>query len=379
MAQMPLLDQVLRVRHIVLAAVAAIMLTASVHQLTGQTDWRFFSWGSDLLIGMHHPFPTPHGALLPTEPGGLHLYGNYAFLQIGPPALLLAALLQVGPGDGLLAAGVTIQALGLVFVYAVDRAFPDRERPARLRLFVGGTLVTVAWGVLTHFRHLDDALTLAALAAGVLALTRRHPAVAGALMGLAAASKPWGIPLLALVLVPTSWRSRFAAACAAVLTAGAFWAPFVVADHDTLRLGEVVLQVASDSPLRALGVSHLGSGQSLRLLQLGVGLALACAVVLRGRWPLAPLAAFSLRLMIEPSTYPYYPAAVVAAAFLADAGLRPSRPPVLTALASAGWVVTDSVHGSGGALARLVLYGGLLLGVAALLTHPTTRSGPATA
>jgi hypothetical protein len=312
------------------------------------------------MFGQHHPFVRLSYSVLPTLPGGLHLYGNYPFLQIGPPPLLVAKAIQVGPREGIYVAGVLVQLLGLGYIYFLDRAFGAwRTRIGRAAVLVGGAVVTAAWGSVTHYRHLD-ALTLCSIAAAAWAMTRARPVTAGLLLGLAAASKPWGVPALALALTFPTWRTRTVSLAAAAATVLTFWGPFIVADRETLKLGEVTLQLSPASALSALGVHHLASGQPIRLLQFGAGLVLASVVVLRGAWPLAPLVAFTARLLIEPSAYPYYIAAVVAAAFLADLGAVRGRLPLLTIIAALGWIMALAAHGTVAAWTRLVLYVSLL-------------------
>lgn len=377
MVAMPLLDGVLRLRYVFLVAIALLMYVGGARHLTGDNDWQFFTWGSDLLFGAHYRFVRTTGSFDGSAAGGLHLYGNYAFLQIGPPSLLLAKVLQVGPREGLYVAGAVTQALGLGTVYCIDRAFGRTGRRSALAILIGGTLLMVVWGSLTHFTHLDDALTLAALSAGVWALRCGRWPLAGALLGLSAASKPWGVVVLALVLVPTTWRARAITASAAAVIVLAFWGPFVVADRRTLELGEVTLLVSPSSALAALGISHISDPSSLRLLQFGLGLAVATAVVLSRRWALAPLAGFSLRLFIEPSAYQYYATGVVTAALLADVAVVRARVPVLTCLATAGWLAVEvSTTAEAASWLRFSTYGALLIATA-LLMRFASPSGPA--
>ena len=55
----------------------------------------------------------------------------------------------------------------------------------------------------------------------------------------------------------------------------------------------------------------------------------------------APLAAFSLRLLVEPSAYMYYAGPLVLAALLTDLAVLRWRLPVLTAFATAGWLAVQ--------------------------------------
>ena len=362
MEQMPLLDGLLRRRYLVLVAIAGLMYIGGSRHLTGDNDWQFFSWGSDVLFGKHYPFVRASGRVDGTATGGLHLYANYAFLQIGPPSLLLAKLLHFGPRDGLLVAGAATQALGLSTVYFTDRAFTGTGRRGQLNVLIGGSLLTVVWGSLTHFTHLDDALTLASLAAACWALRRGRWLVAGGLLGLSASSKPWGVVVLALVLAAPTWRTRTVSAAAAAATVLAFWGPFVLADRRTLSLGQVSLYRSSSSALAALGVTNLPAPQTLRLTQFGVGLACAIVLVLSKRWALAPLAGFAVRLLVEPSAYQYYATGVVAAALIVDVGVIRARLPIMTSIATAGWLAVEvSSTSFAASWTRLLTYAGLLL------------------
>lgn len=356
--QPTLLDRVVAGRGRVIIVLSIGIALAAGRHLTVDNDWQFFSWGGKLLFGEPGPFVRASYRVDPLLPGGLHLYANYPFVQIGPPALVLGWLLQHTPGDGIVAAGIVIQLLGLLYVFMVDRAFVQRTpgHDRRLAALLGGSMVTIVWGMLTRYRHLDDALTLAGLAvASWLILHERWLAV-GCVLGLAAATKPWGLPLLALALVAPGWRQRGMSAAGAICTAALLWAPFVLADRHTLEIGQITLQLSPASAVAALGVDALTHDQAIRLLQFGLGLLVAAVVVANGKWPLAPLAAFSIRLLLEPSAYSYYAAAIVAAAFLADIGSFRARLPLLTIIATGAWMVTESASPETAAQMRLLEY-----------------------
>jgi hypothetical protein len=355
-----LLERAARYRFLLFFALAVLLTFASSRELTGDTDWQFFSWGSDLLFGHHESFVRSSEQFPADLPGGLHIYANYPFLQIGPPPLLIARVLQIGPNSGLFLAGAVTQALGLLFVLSIDRAVSSPSSPAgRASALVAGAAVTAAWGSLTHFRHLDDAMTLCATALAVWALTRGKYGWGGALLGVAAASKPWGVVVVALALAAPTRRTRAVAAAAAALVIALFWGPFMLADVRTRHLADVSLYISSDSALYALGVRQINNGHNLRLIQLFIGLALAALLVLLRAWPLAPLAAFSWRLLLEPSAYAYYTTAVVAAALLADYGLVRTRVPFLTSIAMIGWIVTTSTPDGAAGVIRAIEYAGL--------------------
>jgi hypothetical protein len=370
----PLLDALVRRRYLVLGALAALVYATSVVRLSGLSDWQFFVFGGDLLLGHHHTLVLEGEQIPASFPGGVHLYANYRFLQIGPPPLLLAVVID-RLGGATLAAAV-IQALGLVAIFAVERAFPRAaDTYSKILALVGGAQVTVAWASITQVHHLDDAIALAAVAAAFYALRHDRYVWAGLLIGLASASKPWAVVALALALIPTSRRAQLAVLASALAVCAAFWLPFIAGDAGTLQLGHVRLVEQPDSALAALHTNLVHSSQDLRLLQLGLGLALALLLTARRRPELAILAAFAARLVLEPSTYRYYGAALMVAAFIADAG-RPHgrRLPILTLTAVAIWLLGDLVSpDQTAAQLRLVVYAGLAvycLGVPARSSVP---------
>lgn len=322
---------------------ATFIYWASSSTLPRYNDWQFFTWGSDVLFGEHYAFIRATDYIEGSAPGGLHLYANYPFLQIGPPAILLAKLLQFGPREGLYMGGAVVQSLGLLAVYCLDRALDDETRRHRVKVLVGGAVVTTLWIALTHVTHLDDALTLAGMAGAVWAIKSGRMVLAGSLLGVAAASKPWGIVLLALVLVAPQWPARVKAAAAACLVICAFWAPFIIADPATLNVGTVTLVTLPGSVLSALvGTQLVAHPTFLRAAQFIVGLSLAAVIIAFTRWwPLAPLAALSVRLLLEPGPYQYYATGVVLAALLADLSMRSLRLPWMTLLVTGSWLTVE--------------------------------------
>jgi hypothetical protein len=376
MSEMPLLDGLLRFRYVLLGALTLVLFLASAATLSTDNDWQFFTFGADTLFGAHEPFVRT-GQRIPFQgPGGLHVYASYPFLQIGPPGLLLAKVLQWGPKNGLYVAGAVVQTLGLLALRFVDRATDDGSRRHRVMVLLGGAMVMVGWTVLAHVTHLDDALTLVASAAAAWALSRGRFATAGCLLGLAAASKPWGVVLLALVLVPPTWRLRATTAGSAVLVAAAFWGPFLVWDRGTVDVGKVRLPVSPSSALAVFTSGELGHPSLLRLTQFAAALLVAAALVLvTGRWQAAMLAALAVRLLLEPGAYQYYVTGPLLAALLADLALARTVVPALTGLAFAGFV---SIEASGSpavaSWVRLIDYALLL--TAAMVT---SRARPGSA
>lgn len=370
-----LLDALLRYRYYLLALLALALLLASAAGTPDTTDWSFFVWGSDTLFGSHRDFVRGNEVIAATGMSGLHLYAEYPFLQIGPPALLIAPLLEIGPREGVFAVGAVVQGLGLLVILLLGREAADTRR-SRMSVLVGGALLLLVWTGLSHTRHLDDAIALTAVAGAAVTMPRRKPVLCGLLLGLAAASKPWAVGAAPLLLALPTWRWRAAAAIAAIGCVGVFWLPFVVADAGTLQLGDVSVPFALDSAPAALGGRGLEDPQQLRLLQFLGGMGVATLVVLLGRWQLAVVAAFALRLLVEPFPYQYYMASLALAALVADL-LLPNRFPLLTAGVVAGWITVSLVPASTGANIRLVTFGGLLLGALAVAVVSHLRGSDA--
>lgn len=358
---------VLRWRYALLTMLSAAVAVAAY---TPTSDWQFFTWGSDLLFGSHPRFTTNLGYFDSPDPGGLHLYAHYPIVQIGPAALLFAAGLRLSGGDGSYAAAAAIGALGLVAMLAIDRTFVLGPT-GRVTLLVGGAACLGAWTGLVNFAHLDDALALCAFALSCRAIRRDNAWVAGALLGLAAAAKPWAIVLLPLSLAFTDGRSRARCAAAALGTTAVAWGPFVLADAATLHLGRLALETHAASAAAAMGLQWSAHPEALRLLQFLGGLLLAWLCVACDAWPAAAVTAFSFRLLIEPMTYPYYGAGVVLAALIADLGTRQGRWPLFTTLASLLWAVEQHLNDQAAGSVRAATYTSLV--VLGLWTAVTAR------
>ena len=351
-----------------LALLAALAALVGLASFSASSDWGFFSWGSRLLFGQHERFIWEDGSS-----GGLHLYAHHPILQVGPPSLLLARLLVITPGDGAYAAAALIMLLGYVAVICLDRTFMGVNEGQRLRLLIGGAAVIGVWGSIEHFGHLDDALALACVAAACLAVRRQSAVVAGLLLGLAAASKPWAVVLLPMVLALAGRRRRATAMLASLAVVGLCWLPFVLADTRTFYVGNESIEFHQASPLAALGFQASHHPAVIRLVQFALGAAACAAAVLRGRWYVAPLAAFAVRLAIDPLAYPYYVVGPLLGAALLD--LAAWRRPLLVAtpVVLVGWIAAQSLPLPWNARADLA---SLLAGVA-ICGYVAVRGGPA--
>jgi hypothetical protein len=323
------LELLLRRRHLVLWLWTAGLFAPGVS--SGGGDWRYFVYGSDLLVGRHGP-GAPH-------PGGLHLFANYPELHMGPLSLLLAGLFRaISPGDGRVAAIAAMCALGPVVVLLVERGAVS-ARGLRSALddpllavaaLAGGVLFCLAWiEVAGPVAHLDDVLVLLAAAVAAWSVATRRPFVAALAIGLAIGSKSWGVLLLPLLACFPRRVALRAAALAAALAAVA-WLPFLLADHGTLASLRAGQTNDPASGLRALGVHTLATPHWLRPLQIGLALGLGLLAVSRKRWPAALLLAVGVRLALDPAVFGYYMPGLVLGGLVCDL-VGPRRPlPVWT-------------------------------------------------
>jgi hypothetical protein len=316
-------------RYLLLAAwTAPFWLASTDHRAHGLSDWEGFEYGARTLIHFNSHYDT----------GALSLYAHFPFLQLGPPPLLAIASLQwLPPLDvpNIITAAMCLMALGCVF--AIERAavacYGD-SLAARATLLIGAVIVLPAWAwESAQWRHLEDAIAVTSIIwATSLVVRGRHWWLAGALVGLGVASKPWVLPA-AVVLAAFPRRERSLAAMAAIGTCAVFWAPFLLAAPGTLHaLGSVQLGVSPASDLRFLGVP-IGPPAPIwvRPAQL-VGGFLICLLLIRARRVAAvPLVAFGIRVILDPQAWPYYGIGPLLAATWYDS-TRPGRVPTWTLL-----------------------------------------------
>jgi hypothetical protein len=295
-------------------------------------DWQFFEFGARVLVHYDRHYP-----------GGMHLYADYPWLQIGPPPLLLVGLAQpLPPRTVTLLCGVVMALAGVVAFGGVERAAArlTGARPAPAAVLVAGAVFLAAWGNgVGRFRHLDDvvALTATGLAVAVCASGRRW-AVAGLLLGLAAASKPWAI-VFAPVLFGLPRRDRARATLVLLGSCALWWLPFVVADPRTVgALGQFTPFVSPGSVLATLGVTGV-TPLWVHPVQIAVALVVGLAVGARGSWAAVPLAALATRVLLDTQAWSYYGMSLLFATMLFDLATRGRRLPVLTVVTAAIWYV----------------------------------------
>jgi hypothetical protein len=340
------------------------MALCSVGQV-GQAlvSWHFVATGARLL--------TSH------DPGaGLHLYATHPELQIGPLTFLAAAPLNGLPVwvSGSVAAvviAVAAPAMLLSLSHLPHLSITDRQRG------LAAAVLMPVWAELAvHYAHLDDALALVLLVAGLHAVARRRPIPAALLLAASADAKPWAlafVPLL-LVLSRDRWRRAVLVWLAAL---GAAWLPFVLADPRTLHAGGFSIPNVASSSLRVLGVTAAATPSWDRPVQLLAGVVLGVVAVRRDRWLVVPAVVLAVRMLLDPGAYPYYTAGLVLATVLVDVGWRRTRWP---------WVSMGVVMGLyavrylGPLTPTNEVLGWLravtLLGVLAVTLGPPLRRGP---
>jgi hypothetical protein len=212
------------------------------------------------------------------------------------------------------------------FAELAARALQPAVAARRTTLLLGAAPLMAAWGYNSgQFHHLDDALTLTLVAAAVwLCATRRMPVTVGILLGLAAATKPWGIVCAPVLLsLPRVQRPR--AVIALMVVAVGFWLPFILGDSQTLSaLGHYHVYPMPGSDLALLGLRGNVAGW-LRPAQFGLGLAAGTWMVWRGNWAAAPLAGIAMRVALDPFTWAYYGLGPVLAALIWDLARPGSR------------------------------------------------------
>ena len=326
----PLTYRVLPDRARLLAGAALVWaaLWVAAAAVGGMYSWHYFDTAATVL----------------RSPAAAHLYALHPELQIGPLAVVAAAVLTLpGAGIGLVVAAAVMLGLlvpllwMLVRLSTCSRSLPDLAP----RLFVLVVVLSPAWSVLAiHYGHLDDVLALVATAAAFLAVRRSRWTAAAVLLAAAAGFKPWAVPFAVALLTPSVPR-RHLATYTALLVAPWVW--FVLHDPRTLTAGGFTIPVAADSVLRALGVTAPATPAWDRPAQLLLATAAALVLARRGR-PLAiPVAVLTVRMLLDPGTYLYYTTGLLVAALIFDLGTRPHRTIPVHAGAVTAWLALDAL------------------------------------
>jgi len=294
-------------RWLLLIAVALLVSLRAIGH--GHGDWDFFVDASRRLVG--EPVAGLHG------PGGLHLYASNPYVLTGPlPLFVIRVTDLVGLRASYAIGVVSANLLAVATLALLERtaACFGRARPETTLL--GGIILLVTWSELAAYGHVDDALVLFAVTAALLGLARRQWLAVGIALGLAIATKQWGVMFLPLAFALPARQLR--AAAVAVGIGALAWAPFVIAAPSMLtQLGTVQI-VADDSLYSVLQYSELHGPEWVRAAELCGGFLLVAFAVMRGRWQAALVAAIAFRVFIDPATWTYYTAGVVLGALVWD-------------------------------------------------------------
>jgi hypothetical protein len=250
--------------------------------------------------------------------GNLNVYAEHSGAQMGPLALVIAAVLP-GKVYLLFVAALLGVFLALILLTGV------KERSQR-PLLAAALLLAWPWASLAVQGHADDALVLTALAGMLLAHKRAHTTGVVAAFLVAIAAKP-----TAAVFLPLLFLHSPTALVAGIGGAALLWAPFVLVDPvGFLSAGRGHSDVLHGSVLALLGVEpYSGYPGWVRPAQLGLCLAAAWWLGRRSSWPAAIVGVLALRTLLEPATWNYYSTSVIAGALLFETA-RGSRVPVLT-------------------------------------------------
>ena len=282
--------------------------------------WAWWQWTPSAISW--HFFADGAHALVHTSQ--LHLYARDPSLQIGPLTFAVTALLTWLPAHpARVAAQVLMTAAGPLLVLALAPLVPAHRRTGRVA--IAALVLVPAWTVLSvRWGHVDDVLAMAFTVAAIRAVAARRAGWAGLALGAAVASKPWAVGFVPLLLVLD--RRRLAALATAGAAVLAVWAPFLLADHQTVLAFHPTVPVSSDAGLHALGYRGKIVPAWGRTAQLVAAPAIALVAVLRGRWPGLFIAAFAVRLALDPQDLPYYLGAAALCAVVFD-------------LLSTGWTI----------------------------------------
>ncbi|MCP4249794.1 MAG: hypothetical protein GY778_22350, partial [bacterium] len=235
---------------------------------------------------------------------GLHLYADRPDLQFGPLSILVAIPFTALGGAGSWAAMITFSMVGVGVMWlltdTVWRLRPDLdERTSGLVLAIAGVLFVVVWGDVTvRTAHIDDAITIAAIASAVWAVAVGRPWWVVFGLAIAGAARPWGLIFAPLAAVLPG-RHRWLRVALVIGLTAMTWAPFVIADRGTFDASSFEILNEASSSLRVLGVSAATTPGWVRPIQLLGGTALAAALVWRGRWTAVVMAGVAFRLLID--------------------------------------------------------------------------------
>jgi hypothetical protein len=311
------------------------LIAALPVQRNGDGDWEFFRRGAGALLG--NPILG--------SPGGVHLYASRPDLQIGPPALVAAVPFRLLPRPSDVDAARILMCIILLVVIAMTESICSTlDVPPRIIARVallGGALVIPAWVTVAVTEvHLDDVMVVGFSTAAVFFTGSKKPMWAAAAVGLAVASKPWGIVVVPLLFQP-GLRHTLRACVVAVGVAIAWWLPFLSDPHTVTALWHFRLDVSANSGLALLGVGPGPMPGWARPAQLVTAVLLGVLAARRGHWIGVPLVGFAVRVALDPATFAYYEAAPIIGALIWDMSRSRSGVPWATGIAVAGFAISS--------------------------------------
>ncbi len=285
---------------VALVIVAWAILWAAWQWSPSGISWHFFADGTHALV----------------HTSGLHLYAQHPKLQIGPLTFAVTALVTWLPAHtARVVAQVLATAAGPLVLLSLAPLVAVERR--RTRVLLGALVVIPAWTVLSvRWAHVDDVLAIVFTVAAIRAVVAGRAFWAGLAIAAAVVSKPWAVGFLPLLFVLD--RRRLAAFAVAGTAVVAAWAPFLIADGQTVRALRPRVLVSSSSGLYALGIRGKYVPDWGRTAQLLAAPFAAMVLILRGRWPGLFIAAFAVRLALDPQDAPYYIGAAAVAAIIFD-------------------------------------------------------------
>ncbi|MEY2416506.1 MAG: hypothetical protein QOH53_1840 [Ilumatobacteraceae bacterium] len=282
--------------------IIAIVSLASAVVAGGRGDWNDFVSAGRLMLGS----------------AGLHVYELRHDVQTGPLSLLLARVFALTPRNGFLLCTIVSSGLGIVAIRLHELTARPR-RPSteyELLVLIGGCLAAFTWAKLGGYGHLDDAITLTCGVVALYGVRAGRSLSAGLAIGVAIATKPWGVIFLPLTLAPRPlrWRSPLAAGGVAAVA----WLPFIIGARNSLKALRPAVKVAPDSVLDLVGVTDRSLPDWMRVAQLAACLAVGAILVMRNRPESVIAAAVAVRIATDPGTWSYYTPGLVIGVLIWD-------------------------------------------------------------
>ena len=317
---MPWARPLIVLRHPILLCFALMVAWDS----RSDADWSMLSTGGGALFG-HAPLST---------------YAAHPGLEIGPPALVVVRAMNVLPGiGGELAAHLLLGFMGWLMLFLAERwsvpgvTFRSAPKSQGLLTLLVGLPVLKEWAALAGAcAHVEDGLALLTFVLACRAVMKGRPVLAGLLIGLTVAWKPWAVVALPLLWgLPHRRRPMLSGAALAVLIPAVCWLPFVLGDHATLHAVSANFTLRADSPLRLFNV-HVDDVPSWwRNVELLGASSAASVAALRRDWRTAFAAGCAARLLLDPAGFDYYVAGLIMATALTErlCRLRPWRTALL--------------------------------------------------